>query len=200
LNHVAGNRIGDYLPTGFVTTSLGIESPRAAGFQDSFPPSFSPLSGCLVIPLTREPQRMHVLDRCRATGVDRVCSGHRFNWEIVEMRNLMLVGALALLVLSPLTAAAQQRATPSPAPAVPSAVEGVSSAKVLAIGFGALLGAVAANALVAGEAVTLVGGLAGGFAASWWYDNSNGGATRAAMRQPVGVPSLASAERLALAR
>jgi len=108
------------------------------------------------------------------------------------MRNLILVGALALLVLSPLTAAAQEKA--------PAAIEGVSSAKVLAIGFGAILGAVAANALVVGEGVTLLGGIAGGLAASWWYDNSSGGAARAAMRQPIGAPSLASAERLALAR
>lgn len=113
------------------------------------------------------------------------------------MRNLILVGALALLVLAPLPAAAQQRAAPAPAP---TAIEGVSSAKVLAIGFGAILGAVAANALVVGEGVTLIGGIAGGLAASWWYDNSSGGATRAAMRERIGEPSLARAERLALAR
>jgi hypothetical protein len=92
---------------------------------------------------------MHGRNRCGATSLDRVCLGHRFNWEIIEMRKLILVGALALLVLSPLTAVAQQRATPSPSPAAPSALEGVSTAKVLAIGFGALLGAVAANALEA---------------------------------------------------
>jgi hypothetical protein len=124
--------------------------------------------------------------------------GDRFNRETIEMRNLILAGALALLVLSPLSAAAQQRA--APAPAAPATIEGVSSAKVLAIGFGALLGAVAANALVAGEGVTLVGGVAGGFLASWWYDNSNSGATRAAMREQPGSPALARAERLALAR
>ena len=115
------------------------------------------------------------------------------------MRNLILVGAFALLVLSPLTAAAQQR--PAPPPAVPSpAAEGISSTKVLAIGVGALIGAVAANAIVAGEAVTLVGGAAGGLLTAWWYDNSNGGPTRAAMNEPAGGAELARAERLALAR
>jgi len=114
------------------------------------------------------------------------------------MRNLILVGAFALLVLSPLTAVAQPKA--APAPTAPTTVEGVSGAKVLAIGVGALLGAVAANAIVAGEAVTLIGGAAGGLLAAWWYDNPNGGPIRAAMNAPTGEPELARAERLALAR
>ena len=109
------------------------------------------------------------------------------------MRNLILVGAFALLVLSPLTALAQQK------PAAPT-VEPAPSAKVLAIGIGALLGAVAGQAIVAGEAVTLIGGAAGGLLAAWWYENSTSGATRAAMRTTVPVPELASAERLTLAR
>ncbi len=115
------------------------------------------------------------------------------------MRNLILVGALALLVLSPLTAAAQPKAAPAPAPAFPQAA-GVSSSKVLTIGIGALLGAIAANALVAGEGVTLVGGAAGGVLAAWWYDNQDAGPTRAAMHaraeglEQAGGVRLASAE------
>ena len=115
------------------------------------------------------------------------------------MRNLILVGALALLVLSPLTAAAQQRAAPA-APAIPSTIEGVATAKVLAIGIGVVLGAVATEALVAGEGVMLVGGVAGGLIAAWWYENANSVSGRAAMRQPAAAPALAHAERLALAR
>jgi len=114
------------------------------------------------------------------------------------MRNLILVGAFALLVLSPLTAAAQQKPTPPTAPT--AATEPVPSAKVLAIGIGALLGAVAGQAIVAGEGVTLIGGAAGGLLAAWWYDNSSGGSTRAAMHAAAPVPELASAERLTLAR
>ena len=114
------------------------------------------------------------------------------------MRNLMLVGAFALLVLSPLAAAAQQQ-KPAPPPAA-SAAEPVPSAKVLAIGIGALLGAVAGQAIVAGEGVTLVGGAAGGLLAAWWYDNSAGNMGRAAMHAEAAGPELASAERLALAR
>jgi len=118
------------------------------------------------------------------------------------MRNLMLVGAFALLVLSPLTATAQQQ-RPAPPPATPpaaSAAEPVPSAKVLAIGIGALLGAVAGQAIVAGEGVTLVGGAAGGLLAAWWYDKSAGNMGRAAMHAEAAGPELASAERLALAR
>jgi uncharacterized membrane protein YebE (DUF533 family) len=115
------------------------------------------------------------------------------------MRNLILVGALALLLLSPLTATAQQRAAPAPAAPAPT-IEGLTSTKVLTIGAGALLGVVVAQAIVAGEGLTLVGAAAGGVLAAWWYDNSGGGATRAAMRAQTGAPALARAERLALAR
>ena len=112
------------------------------------------------------------------------------------MRNLILVGALALLLLSPLTAAAQQRAAPAPPP--PAA--GVSSSKVLAIGIGALLGAVAANAIVAGEGVTLVGGAAGGLLAAWWYDNPEAGPTRAALHAQAEGSEQARGVRLASAQ
>src|SRR5712691_7131414 len=117
---------------------------------------------------------MHVLGCCVATGVDRVHAGIGFNRGDYRMRNLILVGALALLVLSPLTAAAQQRAAPAPVAPAPTN-EGISSSKILAIGAGAILGVVAAQAIVAGEGLTLVGGVAGGVLAAWWYDNSGGG-------------------------
>ncbi len=114
------------------------------------------------------------------------------------MRNLILAGALALLVLSPLTAAAQQRV--APAPPAQATAEGVSSSKVLAIGIGALLGVVAGQAIVTGDGVILVSGAAGGLLAAWWYEVGNGGPTRAAMREHAGAPELARAERLASAR
>ena len=115
------------------------------------------------------------------------------------MRNVILVGAFALLVLSPLTAVAQQKAAPAPPPPL-AAAESVTSAKVLAIGIGALLGAVAAQAIVAGEGVTLVGGAAGGLLASWWYDNPGSGPIRAPMHARAEGPEPARGERLALAR
>jgi hypothetical protein len=116
----------------------------------------------------------------------------------MEMRNLMLVAALALLVLSPLAATAQPKATP--APAAPSTAQGVSSNRLLAIGIGALLGVAAGQAIVAGEGITLVGGVAGGLLAAWWYEVGSGIPTRAAMRAAPGAPAFASAQRLASTR
>ena len=54
------------------------------------------------------------------------------------MRNLMLAVVLVLSALVPLSASAQQR--PAQAPSAPTlSVEGISSAKILAIGIGAVL-------------------------------------------------------------
>ena len=115
------------------------------------------------------------------------------------MRNLVLVGALALLVLSPLTAAAQQRAAPAtPTPVAQTTIEGFPLDKLLAIGVGALVVAAAAEAIIGGQVVALIGGVAGGLVGASWYDN--GGSVRLAMREPAGAPTLARAERLELAR
>src|SRR5437588_553056 len=73
------------------------------------------------------------------------------------MRKLILVAALVLLAVAPLPASAQQK--PAQTPAAPSVtLEGISTGKLLTIGIGAILGAVAAEAIVAGEGVTLIGG------------------------------------------
>ena len=116
------------------------------------------------------------------------------------MRNLMLAVVLVLSALVPLSASAQQR----PAQAAPSAptlsVEGLSSAKILAIGIGAVLGVVAAEAVLAGDTVGLLGGVAGGVLAAWWYDSASGSPSRAALRQPAVSPIPARDEHFALAR
>ena len=117
------------------------------------------------------------------------------------MRNLILVSALAVLVLLPMPAAAQQRAAPAPAAPTPVAqttIEGFPLDKLLAIGVGAIVGAAAAEAIIGGQVVALIGGVAGGLVGASWYDN--GGSVRLAMREPAGAPTLARAERLALAR
>jgi hypothetical protein len=123
------------------------------------------------------------------------------------MRNLVLVGALALLVLSPLAAAAQQKpSAQAPAPAqaststLPPTIEGVPTAKVLVVGAGILAGAVVIEAIAGGEVFAVIGGAAGGLLGAWWYDSANGNLTRASLREPAGLPQLARAERLATAR
>ena len=115
------------------------------------------------------------------------------------MRNFVLAVMLVLLALMPFTASAQQR--PAQAPSAPAlTIEGISSAKILAIGIGAVLGVVAAEAVLAGDTVGLLGGVAGGVLAAWWYDSAGTGPSRAALRQPAVAPIPARAESLALAR
>ena len=77
-------------------------------------------------------------------------------------------------------------------------IEGFPLNQLLAIGVGAFLGATATQAIFGGEAVALIGGVAGGLVGAWWYDN--GGSVRLAMREPARAPTLARAERLELAR
>jgi len=115
------------------------------------------------------------------------------------MRNLMLAVVLVLSALVPLSASAQQK--PVQAPSAPTlSVEGISSAKILAIGIGAVLGVVAAEAVLAGDTVGLLGGVAGGVLAAWWYDSAGGSPSRAALRQPAVSPIPARDEHFALAR
>lgn len=77
--------------------------------------------------------------------------------------------ALSLLVLVSTGAVAQQ---PTPAPQA-TPLENVNTGKVVAVGVGALLGIVAAEALVVGDAAAIIGGVAGGLVGAWWY-NSGG--------------------------
>src|SRR5437762_10600636 len=103
------------------------------------------------------------------------------------MRKLMLAVVLVLFGLMPFTASAQQR--PAQAPTLPTiSTEGIPTAKIVAIGIGAVLGAVAAEAILAGDAVGLLGGAVGGVLAAWWYDNASGGPSRAVLRQPAVAP------------
>ena len=117
------------------------------------------------------------------------------------MRNLILVGTIAFLILSPLPAAAQQGAAQAPAALTPVAqttIEGFPLDKLLAIGAGAILGAAMAEAIIGGQVVALAGGVAGGLVGAWWYNG--GGSIRVTLGGPAAAPTLARAERLALAR
>ena len=109
--------------------------------------------------------------------------------------------ALCLLVLLPFGAVAQQPA-PAPAPAKPAApVEGVNTGKVVAIGVGALLGIVAAEAVIVGDAAAIVGGVAGGAVGAWWYNSSSETAQAKANIRPTAAREAAyHGEMLVLAR
>src|SRR5215467_7704947 len=80
-----------------------------------------------------------------------------------------VVIALSLLVLVSTGAVAQQ---PAPAPQA-SPMDNVNTGKVVAVGIGALLGIVAAEAVVVGDAAAIVGGVAGGLVGAWWYSSGS---------------------------
>jgi hypothetical protein len=110
-----------------------------------------------------------------------------------KMRKLLLASVLVLLFLVPHGASAQSAAAP-PAQNAPE----IGTAKVLAIGIGAILGAAAAQAIVVGDGVALVGGIAGGVIAAWWYQSEEGGKP-AGLRQSLYQPQPSQAKRISLA-
>ena len=83
--------------------------------------------------------------------------------------------ALGLTALLPFAALAQPKSAPPAPPAPPTQMmqmDGVKAGKVAAIGVGALLGVIAAEAVVVGDAAAIVGGVGGGIIGAWWYDSS----------------------------
>ncbi len=100
------------------------------------------------------------------------------------MRKVAILAMLALFGLLPFAASAQQRApTPTPAPqAQGQMMDSVNVNKVLAIGAGVVIGAVVLETLAVGDAMVLVGGVAGGLIGAWWYDNGGDPLTRMAIR------------------
>lgn len=109
------------------------------------------------------------------------------------MRKVLLGSLLALVLLAPVGASAQSAAAP------PQQGSEVGTAKVLAIGIGAVLGAAAAQAIVVGDGVALVGGIAGGVIAAWWYNQSTEGAKPASLRQSLFQAPPLHPERISLA-
>ena len=81
------------------------------------------------------------------------------------MRRLVFAALVALL---PLSGFAQQ-AKEAPQTAMVSALLGMSTERVIAIGFGVLGGAAGMQALLGDAAWTLVGGGAGAMFGNWWY-------------------------------
>ena len=105
------------------------------------------------------------------------------------MGKLGFVAAFLLIGMLPLAASAQPR--PPMPPAAPAPVSGevtVNLTKIVAIGAGVVIGAVVLEALAAGDAAVLAGGIIGGFVGAWWYDNNQGdGMSRMVMRQPAAM-------------
>ncbi|MEI7608825.1 MAG: hypothetical protein WCJ64_15715 [Rhodospirillaceae bacterium] len=81
------------------------------------------------------------------------------------MRKLIIAALVALL---PLSGFAQQ-VKEAPQTAVVSALMGVSTERVVAIGFGVLGGALGLHTLLGDAAWTLAGAAAGAMFGNWWY-------------------------------
>jgi hypothetical protein len=80
------------------------------------------------------------------------------------MPKLFLLLMVAVIGLLPLSVSAQQKQAP-----VQQEVEGIDPSRLVVIGAGVLLGAVAMEILVAGDLAILAGAAAGGFVTDWWY-------------------------------
>lgn len=94
------------------------------------------------------------------------------------MRRLMLALAVSAIAIAPLAAAAAEQPilAQQKAPAPPRA-EGLDSGKILAIGAGIIVGAAVASAALGFRGATVLGAVAGGVIASWWYGDRSDIAT-----------------------
>ena len=83
------------------------------------------------------------------------------------MRKFFLVLMIAVIGIFPLSVSAQNQ---SPAvPPAPAMIEGIDASRLVVIGAGILIGAVAMEVLVAGDLAILAGAVAGGVLTDWWY-------------------------------
>jgi len=86
------------------------------------------------------------------------------------MRTFMVLGFLLAFcfIAPPVTA---QTPAPGAAPAVDSGMFGMTRGQLVAIAAGAVAGSVVIHAVLPGEVSYLLGGVAGGLLADWWYNN-----------------------------
>ena len=105
------------------------------------------------------------------------------------MSKRSMIFAFLLASSLPIGALAQPSPTPSTPPAHESK-EGMTGGKLVAIGGGAIVGAVLLEVIAVADAATIVGGVGGGFLGAWWYDR-NAGERRAEIRRPTALPAAA---------
>jgi hypothetical protein len=84
------------------------------------------------------------------------------------MRRLLALVLIAWVAGFPIASYAQQSAPPA-APTMPQS-SGFTSNKALAVGIGILVGAALVSVPVSVRGVTLLGAVAGGVLANWWYN------------------------------
>jgi predicted MFS family arabinose efflux permease len=87
------------------------------------------------------------------------------------MQKLLLVLLLAATLLAPAVAFAQPVPPAAPAPDTRTHVYVIRPVQVLAVGAGAVAGAMVLEALGAADVGYLVGAVVGGYLAAIWYDD-----------------------------
>ena len=83
------------------------------------------------------------------------------------MPKFLLVLTIAVIGMLPLSVSAQVQAPE--APPAQQGFDGIDGSRLVVIGAGILIGAVAMEVLVAGDLAILAGAVAGGFLTDWWY-------------------------------
>ena len=88
------------------------------------------------------------------------------------MRKVLAILAIFTIAVLPVSAYAQQR-NPHQAHEEASEASGFDSGKALAIGAGIVIGAVIMGSPVTVRGATMLGAIAGGLLANWWYNERN---------------------------
>jgi len=111
------------------------------------------------------------------------------------MRLTMILGVFLILTSFAQPVAAQT--TPPVVVASETGIMGMTRGQVVAITAGAVVGSLLVHAYVPGDFTALIGGVAGGLLADWWYNNGGADTLRASIRYaPQEVKSLPSARML----
>ncbi|MSO65857.1 MAG: hypothetical protein EXQ85_08700 [Alphaproteobacteria bacterium] len=107
------------------------------------------------------------------------------------MRNLIFVGLLAGCLALPIPALAQ---TAAPDANPTASLFGMSAEEAATIGAGVIVGAIVLHFVVPGDFAYLVGGVAGGYLAAWWYRHRNDEQVRAMLHPTVSADALRHAQ------
>ena len=90
------------------------------------------------------------------------------------MRRVFAVLAVSMIALVPTSSYAQQQRAPQSAhEEMMEHSGGFDGAKALAIGAGIIIGAVIVSSPMTVRGVTILGAVAGGLLANWWYNERN---------------------------
>jgi hypothetical protein len=105
----------------------------------------------------------------------------------------ILITLLVIFCLAIPSVSRAQSAT-SPLEKRSEEIFGMSQDNVLTIGAGIILGALALHWVVPTDLTILAGGVLGGYAANWWYQNGGDTRVRALLKSSVGQQALTAGD------